>query len=89
MVVRLLVRRSEGSQCGVRAGSGFEDMGQTGVQVDLNEDGNSKDRNHNGLRQKLFALEAEEQHQCRQQSHQGERLEVTESADRAHHHHEL
>ena len=59
----------EGSQCGVRAGSGFEDMGQTGVQVDLNEDGNSKDRNHNGLRQKLFALEAEEQHQCRQQSH--------------------
>ena len=65
------------------AGSAIKQIGEPGVEIDLDQDRNSEQRDDQRLRDDLFALEAEQQHQRRQQRDERDRAERGQQPRRA------
>ena len=62
------------------AGRPVQEVGQRRVEVDLDQDRDRQQRDDERLRDDLLALEAEEQHQGRQQRDERHRLEPVEQS---------
>lgn len=58
----------------------IEQIGESGIEIDLDEYGDGQQHDHQRLGDNLLALKREEHHQCRKQSHQGDRLEDCKEA---------
>jgi hypothetical protein len=59
----------------MRSPAAVEQIGEAGVEIDLDQDRHGQQRDDQRLRDDLLALEAEQQHQRRQQRDQRQRLE--------------
>ena len=57
------------------AGHAIEQIGEPGVEIDLDQDRHGEQDDDQRLREDLLALEAEQQHQRRQQRHERKRLQ--------------
>ena len=78
-----LLRADQGRRAGdamLLARNAVQQIGEAGIEIDLDQDRHRQQRDHKRLRQDLLALKAEQQHQCRQQRDERQRLQPVQQS---------